>query len=98
MDQRLDENDDVVVSVKGDETGADPGDDRQCLAHKAAREGENRRQADDRNDADIERVQEATVPRRTWRRRSAGARRSTSSLRWPTGSIVMPSLERWPRA
>src|SRR5438045_2360258 len=39
-----------------DRRAADPGDDRQRLAHKTAGESEDRRQHDDGDDAEIQRV------------------------------------------
>src|SRR3954453_6731355 len=47
---------DPAEPVNRDRGGADPGDDRKRLAHEAARKGKDRRQDDDRDDADIEPV------------------------------------------
>ena len=93
-------------AVKRDRRGADPGDDRERLAHEAAREGKDRRQHDDgrrrRYRASSSRHHD---PGRAGRRTFFLARSvtdpavprrrrresSTSSLRCPIGTVLSPS-------
>src|SRR4051794_39132666 len=101
---RIDQSVSPAEAVKRNHAGSNPGDDRQRLAHKAARKGENRRQGDNADYREIEQVHGAVASRCApacgpgwwpggWmRRRGAGDKRATSSLKCPTGTLASPSV------
>src|SRR5271167_2048469 len=95
----------VVEPVQRDQRRTDPGNYRQRLADKAASKGEYRRKPNHPKDGKVETVHDATPTRRC--RGSgpngdrSGAKRSTSSFRWPIGAVsspaATPASRRFPR-